>query len=310
MARDAGIIQRADNEVAAQAVLLAHPLHAPLSALKRLQRGLLRHDRGAENGVLVDLHHRLDDVGGTAGIADPPTGHRKGLRESMKKDSPLLHPGQCRDGVVGHLVVGEFAVDLVGQHNEIVLHRKGGDLPQLLQRQDRSGGIGREVQHQDAGLVRDRLLQGVRAERELLLGTGGHGHGNAASQQDAGAVGDIAGLVVEDLVAGIEQGAERDVDGLGDTHGDDDFVVGVVGDGEMLLDVGGDRPAKARRAEIGRIAGVSLFERIDRRLADVPRGDKIRLADPQRDDLLHRLDDLKEVADSRTGNGADMVRDA
>ena len=147
MTRDAGLVQRGDDEVAAQAVFLAHPLHAAGAAFQRLDGRLLRHNRGAENGVLVDFHHRLDDVGGTAGVADAPSGHCEGLGEAVKEERPLLHSGKRGDRVMRHLVVGEFAVDLIGEDDQVMLHGEGSDLLEFLQRQDRPRGVGREVEH-------------------------------------------------------------------------------------------------------------------------------------------------------------------
>ena len=53
----------------------------------------------------------------------------------------------------------------------------------------------------------------------------------------------------------------------------------VVGDAEMFVDVFADRRAEFRQAEIGRVVGAAVFQRIDRRLADVPRRVEVRLAD-------------------------------
>ena len=228
----------------------------------------------------------------------------------MQEDGPLLHAGQCRDGVVWHLVVGQFAVDLVTQNHEVVFHHKSGDLLELFLRHHRPRGIGRKVEHEHACFGRNRLLEIGGPEGELILGACGHGHRDTAGQQDAGAVGDVARFVVEDLVARIEKGAEGQVDCLGDTDGDDDLVVRIVADREVTLHVGGDGATEARGTEVGGVAGATLFQRVNRRLPDMPRGDKVGFADAEGDDLLHRLNDLEEVADSRTGDGADMVRDA
>jgi hypothetical protein len=66
--------------------------------------------------------------------------------------------------------------------------------------------------------------------------------------------------VIDHLVAGIEQGPERQVYCFGDTDGDDDFVVRVVFHDKVLLDIFRDRSAKARRAEIRGVAGLTLLE--------------------------------------------------
>lgn len=54
---------------------------------------------------------------------------------------------------------------------------------------------------------------------------------------DAGVVRNVARLVVQHLVVGIDDGAEGEVDGFGDANGHDDFVLGIVGDFEVSIDV-------------------------------------------------------------------------
>ena len=107
----------------------------------------------------MDFHHRLDDVSRTAGITDAPSGHGKGLGESVQKERPFLHPRKCGDGVMWQLIVGELAIDFIGQDDEIMLHGEGSNFFEFLQRHDSTGGIRREIQHQHAGLQRDSLLK-------------------------------------------------------------------------------------------------------------------------------------------------------
>jgi len=291
-------------------VLLPHLLHAALAALQGLDGCLLGHGGSAHDRVLMDLHHGFDDVVRAAGKADAPAGHGESLGKSMQKKRALLHAGKGGDGMMRQIVVGELAVDFVGEDDQIVLHGKGGDLCQLIGGHDSPGGVGRETEHQDARAGRDGLFQVGGAEHKFILGAGRDRDRLASGQRDARAVGDITWLVVEHLVARIEQGAQGEIDSLGDAHGDDDFVMGVVGDGEILLHILGNRAAQAWIAEIGGVAGAALFQGIDGGLADMPRRDKVGLTDTEGDDPLHRLDDFKKVADSRTGNVAHMRRNA
>src|SRR5262249_15052127 len=83
----------------------------------------------------------------------------------------------------------------------------------------------------------------------------------------------------------------------------------VVLDVELLGDVFGDRAAELEQAEIGCVPGLALFERVDGRFPDMPRRDEPGFADPERYDVVHRLDDVEEIADPRTRDAAHVVRD-
>ena len=309
-ARNTGLVEGGDDEVAAQAVLLAHPLHAAGTTLEGLDGRLQSHDGGAEHGVLVNFHHRLDDVRWTATVADPPAGHGKGLGKSMQENGPLLHARQDGYGVMGDPVVGKLAVDLVGDDDEVVFSGKGGDPFEFFQRHDGTGRVGREVKHQDAGPVGDGALQIGCAEHKAFRRSGCHGHRFSSSKRDARSIRDVAGLVVENLVARIQQGSESEIDRFGDAHSHDDLVVRIVGNGEVSLHILGDRASEAGRTQVRGVTGPAFLQRINSRFADVPGRDEIWFADAEGNDILHRLDNLKKVADSGTGDPADVRRNA
>ena len=137
----------------------------------------------------------------------------------------------------------------------------------------------------------------------------GDGDGDAVRHDHTRAVAHVAGLVVEDFVAGVDERAQGEVNGLAHAHRHDDLRGRIVGDVEVLGDVTRDALAEARQAEITRVAGVPALQRINGGLADAPRGVKIGLADAERDDVLHGLDDLEKVANPRARNVADVVGD-
>ena len=74
-------------------------------------------------------------------------------------------------------------------------------------------------------------------------------------------------------------------------------------------DVTADGASKLYEAVVGGIAGAPTFEGENGGLADVPRGDKPRLADAEGDDVVHGLDDVKEIANTRARDVAYMVGD-
>jgi hypothetical protein len=105
-------------------------------------------------------------------------------------------------------------------------------------------------------------------------------------------------LMKHHLVAGIDERAAREVQRLTHADGDDDLVVRHVADGEIFLHVFADGAAQFDQAEVGGVMRLAFFQRVNARLADVPGRVEIRLADAERDHVLHLRDDLKKVADA------------
>ncbi|MPM54681.1 hypothetical protein SDC9_101460 [bioreactor metagenome] len=68
------------------------------------------------------------------------------------------------------------------------------------------------------------------------------------------------------------------------------------------MHVGGDLPPQLGHAGIGGILGKALLQGIYARVSDVPGGDEIRLADAQRNSVLHFLQNVKKPADTRGRN--------
>ena len=114
--------------------------------------------------------------------------------------------------------------------------------------------------------------------------------------------------MVEDLVAGVQHGAQQDVEGFGDADGAEDLGLGVVFRAVVTGDVAGDLLAELLGAAVVRVGRATFLEGSDRGLADVVRRDEVRLADAERHRVLHLGDDGEEVADARLGQGRDMPR--
>ena len=114
--------------------------------------------------------------------------------------------------------------------------------------------------------------------------------------------------MVEDLVAGVQHGAQEDVEGFGDADGAEDLSLGIVLRSVVTGHVAGDLFAELLGAAVIRIGRAALLEGSDRGLADMIRRDEVRLADAERHRVLHLGDDGEEVADARLGQGRDMPR--
>jgi hypothetical protein len=138
-----------------------------------LDRGLLGEDRGAEHRVLVDLHHRVDELRRPAGVADPEPGHRERLREAVEEDRALLHAGEDRDARVG-AVVDELRVDLVAEDDQVLLDREPGDLLQARPVAGAARRVARQVDHEDLAPRLPGLLQVRGVERKAVVGAGRH----------------------------------------------------------------------------------------------------------------------------------------
>jgi enoyl-CoA hydratase len=67
--------------------------------------------------------------------------------------------------------------------------------------------------------------------------------------------------------------------------------------------------AKLGQPEIRGVVGPALLEAVDGGLANMPRRGKIRLANSQRDHIVHALDDLEKIANTRARNVANVVSD-
>lgn len=304
---EAHFVEGGDDEVPAHFVFAAHLRDAVLAAVEGFDGGILSHDRCTQDRVLVDFHHGLNERRRRAGETDAPTGHGKSLGETVEKDRALFHSRKNGNAGVLGAFVGQLAVDFIREDNEIMTNTDCGDFFEFRRLHRGAGRIRREIQHESAGAGCDDLFQILGAQGKSILRAGADGHGNAMRHSDRGGVRNIAGLVVDHLVAGIQQGAEREIDRFGDAHGDKNLGKRFVADGEMFVDVIGNTPAQARQTEIRGVASAPPLQSVNGRLADVPWRGEVRLADAERDDIIHRLHDFKKVANSRARDIADVV---
>ena len=128
-------------------------------------------------------------------------------------------------------------------------------------------------------------------------------------QNDAGCIADIAGLVVDHLIARVEHRAQGQVQRLADTDRHQHLGLRIIADPKVLLDVAGDAFPQLQQAQVGSVLSPTAFEGVDRRLTDVPGRGEVRLAHAQRDHARGVLDEFKEVADAGARDPRDMVGD-
>ena len=94
MALQAELVEAADDEVAAFAILVTHVEHRITAIPERLDGSFLAHDGSAHDTVLVNLEHPVDNGGRAAGVTDTEASHREGLREAVKEDRAFAHARQ------------------------------------------------------------------------------------------------------------------------------------------------------------------------------------------------------------------------
>ena len=138
-----------------------------------------------------------------------------------------------------------------------------------------------------AGVMADLALQihGTEQEDEALFPARIDPYRHAPGHLDHFRVADPAGSGQQHLVTGIDYGLQRAQDHLLRAVADDDLLSGII-EALFLQQVFGDGGAQARHAAGSGISRLALVDRPLARLADMLRGNKIRLTDAQGNDIL------------------------
>src|SRR5208337_4285861 len=251
---------------------------------------------GAETGA-QQLVHSLNiglDYGSLA-AGDAPTDSPSG-RGIVFREASEGNDGDVRrdrgHGYVWIVLHDEFVVDFVGEDDQVVLASEFGNLFEHGARANGARGIVGIDEDDAAGAWRDLLanvvqiglpavffIQIISVETDVELGQNGR-------------VERIVGAGREQVVAGIEERGEADVDGLADAGGDkyilncgDAFARGLAADGiERGLD------ARRRRVSVLAVAHglVDGFDHV-RGCGEI---EVERIADVQRQDLVALASDL------------------
>ena len=280
-------------------IAVPHLLHRLRAVAQRFQRRFLRHRRRAHDRILVNLHHRVDDLPRPAGVT-----HR--LRKTVQENRPLPHSRQRRDRNM-FAFIQQFGVDFVGQYDQVVFNRNLGDLFQIFAGHHRAGRIAREIQQQRPAFRRDLTKQNLRIECKTVLRISFDHHGHAVRHADFSRIRHKTRLSVNHFIARIHQCAHRDIQRLADADGDDALVFRIVFDVVILLHIAADFPAQRRSAEVGGIAGMPFFQRKNSGFPDGPRRGEIGFPDAETDHVVHRIDQIEKAADAALGQSLDMV---
>ncbi len=252
--------------------------------------------------MALQLVHRLDQRHRRAGEAQPPAGHRIGLRAAVHRHGapaqPRLH---LHDGRRLEPVIGELLVDVVGEDPDIrVAQQHVADRPQLVGRVGGAGRVARVVQHEPAGPRRDRLLERLGAQLEAVVLLARHQHRLAVGQRDDVRIADPARARDDDLVVLVQRRQHGIEDHLLAAGRDDDLLRFVV-DARVTEKLLRHGLAQHRRAgDIG-IVRLVVLDGADRRVLDVARRVEVRFALRERDHVLALGDHVPRLG--RDGDG-------
>src|SRR3989442_5309565 len=265
--------------------------------------GLLRECGRARDRVLLDFHDL--PVQGRRGDepAEPPAGHRVGLREAVHGNSAIEHALQgCGRDVLA--LVQDLLVDLVAHTREVVVRREVREAAHFGPRIHRASGIRRRVEDDQPGPRGDRLCDRLRRRDESVLVCRADRHGLCTRESHHRGVGHPAGIRDERFVPGVEEGHERHEERV--LRRRDDHVLGLRGNPILPLRLLRNRLAQLADSGGGRVLRVAVVERLLRRFDDVCGRREIRLADGQGENLLPlALGLCDEVADADRGGGLD-----
>ncbi len=179
-----------------------------------------------------------------------------------------------------------------------VLVRQPNDRLEILRRDHRARGIRRRIQDDHLGLRRNRRLDHLRGDAEVLLLAADHGNHHAARVLDDVLEGDPERHRQNHLVAVIDQHLDR-VEQRQLAAGREDALLGRVVGAKVRRVALHNRPPHLRRSGHRRIAGDVLLDRLDRGVLDVPRRRKMRLARPE----VRQIDPFGLQLQGSCGNG-------
>ena len=216
-------------------------------------------------------------------------------------------PGSSAKQTCGVLAVGQAAIDLVRQDDDVGVAQDRGDGLQFVPRHDRAGRIVRIGQDEQLGARGDGRAQRIRGELELVLHAGGQRDGHAARHLGQRGIADKAGLGDEHFLARVDQRADGVVDCLRAADRDQDLLFRIIAELIFAARQRGDLAAQLGQTPVGGIEGLAFFQRLDARAADLPWGFKVGLADAERDRLGHGGNHIEELADARGFDLLDAV---
>ncbi len=211
------------NKTASLIIGFPHSADVLISVAKSLNGSILGSGRCAHDAVLVNLDHLLHDFSRSAGVAKAPSCHSISLGEAVDNDGSLLHAGKSCDGNVLFAPIGQLSVNLVRRDDEVVFFNNRDELLQVRALHDGTRRVVREGHDQNLGLRRNGCFQFFRRQAELILFLELDGDRYAVRHNDTRFVGYVGGLRDQNLIAGVNHGTHRQINGLRAAHCDKNF---------------------------------------------------------------------------------------
>ena len=245
----------------------------------------------------MELDHLFNDIFRTAAVSEAPSCHCKSFGKSVNDDRPLTHPRKTCDGNMLR-TVGEFGINLIRNHIQVVLFYKLGDGLKIFPGHDRPRRIVRERHDEHLRLRRHMLFKLFHRQLEFILILQRDDDRNAVRHHSAGQIGHIARLREQHLVPRIQHAAEPDIDRLTPPDCDKRLLLGIIRNADLSLQISADLISQLLESCVGCVKCPSLFKREDSFLTDPPRRVKVRLSHTQGDRILHLIRHVEKPADA------------
>ena len=210
----------------------------------------------------------------------------------------IAHLVDLRHGERLHAVIDDGVIRLVGENPQVMLLHDLRNRAHIRLAHHRTRRVAGGVDDNRLRLRRDALLDVGRRHVEAVLLVSRHRHGNRAHDLRLTIVVGKARIRDQNLIARIQQRQHAQRQTLQSAHGHD-HVLRLVARPVALLISLGNRLAQHRQTGIRRIVRVILVERLLRRLLDVGRRLKVRLAQRQCDDIVIPRRQIEHLPDSR-----------
>ncbi len=199
-------------------------------------------------------------------------------------------------------IIGDRRVYLVRDDEKIARYGERRDLFQRRPADGRPGRIRGIVEQDGLGLCGNQRLEFLKVYFKIIGRGSRKDHRHSADQRHVRGVGHIARLDKDDLVAGIDDAAQSDIEPLADAHGDDDVSIGIVVGVIFTLDIFSDETAELRQPAVGSVMRAAVPDGVNAGIGNPPRGDKIRLTHAERYAVRRGVHDVEKFPDSRRGD--------
>ena len=213
-----------------------------------------------------------------------------------------MHSFNRSDRTVGNLTKGELGVDLVGNNENVRVAQNRGNGFKVCLFHNGTRGVAGVGQNERLGARCNGSFELLCGQLKGVFCLGFNNDGLATAKSGDGLVANVTGLGNNDFIAGGSDCADAGVNGFGAANGYENFAHRVIGNAVFSFDVVADFLAQDLKAAVRCIAGLASLKREDARLANFPRGGKIRLANTQGDNVLHGVCNVKEFTNARRLN--------